>query len=96
MTFKKTFEKNNSIIVLYVKEKEICSTYISKINLNCEKQTNTSINDSTRIKNGWYYLAVEKLTTLLRGRASKHYGNFYCLNYLHSFRTGNELKTQIL
>ena len=38
MIFKKTFEKNNSVTVLYVKEKEICSAYISKINLNCEKQ----------------------------------------------------------
>ena len=35
------FEKNNSTIalnVLYIKEMEIYPTYISKMNLNCEKQ----------------------------------------------------------
>ena len=35
------FEKNKPIIaldVLYIKEMEICPTYISKINSNCEKQ----------------------------------------------------------
>ena len=37
----KTFEKNNLTIalnILYTKEKEICPSYITKINLNCEKQ----------------------------------------------------------
>ena len=37
----KMVEKKNSTIalnILYTKEKEICSAYISKINLNCEKQ----------------------------------------------------------
>ena len=37
----KTFEKNNLTIVvniLYIKLKEICPPYISKITLNCEKQ----------------------------------------------------------
>ena len=37
----KTFEKNNLTVarnVLYIKEKEICPAYISKINLNCKKQ----------------------------------------------------------
>ena len=37
----KTFEKNNLTItlnILYIKEKEICSAYISKINSNCERQ----------------------------------------------------------
>ena len=36
----KTFEKNNLTIVfniLFIKEKEICPTYISQINSNCEK-----------------------------------------------------------
>ena len=35
------FEKNSSTLVfkvLYITEMEICSAYISKINLNCEKQ----------------------------------------------------------
>ena len=32
----------------------------------------------------WHYLAVKKLSTLLNGITSKHHGDFYCLNYLHS------------
>ena len=35
----------------------------------------------------WHYLAVKKLSTLLRGIISKHHGDFYCLNCLHSFAT---------
>ena len=37
----KTIEKNNPTValnILYIKEKEICQAYISKINSNCEKQ----------------------------------------------------------
>ena len=36
-----TFEKNNPTIapnILYIKEKEICPVYISKIHSNCERQ----------------------------------------------------------
>ena len=36
---------------------------------------------------GWHYLAVTKLSELLRGITSKNNGGFYCLNCLHSFRT---------
>ena len=36
----------------------------------------------------WYYLAVKKLSPLLRGTTSKHHVEFYCLNCLHSFTTG--------
>ena len=32
----------------------------------------------------------EKLSALLRGITSKHYGDFCCLNFLHSFRTKNK------
>ena len=35
----------------------------------------------------------KKLSTLLRGIISKHYSYIYCLNCLHSFRTGNKLKS---
>ena len=44
-------------------------------------------------KEGRYYLAVQKLSTLLRGITSKHHGIFYCLNCLHSFRAENKLKS---
>ena len=32
----------------------------------------------------------KKLSTLLRGIRSKYHGDFYCLNYLHSFATENK------
>ena len=38
----------------------------------------------------WHYLAVKKLSALLRGITSKSDGGFYCLNCLHSFRTKNK------
>ena len=56
----KTFEKNNPIIalnILYVKQKEICPAYISKINSNCEKQI-LLLMILNEEKEGWYYLAV--------------------------------------
>ena len=34
----------------------------------------------------WHYLAVRKLSALLRGIASKHEEDFYCLNCFHSYR----------
>ena len=35
----------------------------------------------------WHYLAVKRLSALLRGIDSKHHGDFYCLNCLYSFAT---------
>ena len=40
-------------------------------------------------KESWHYLVVKELSALLRGIPSKHDGEFYCLNCLHSFRTEN-------
>ena len=91
----KTIEKNNATIALktlYSKEKEICPAYISKINSNCEKQI-ILLTINIEEKEGWHYLAVKKLSTLLRGITSKHHGHFYCLNCLHSFVTENKLKS---
>ena len=48
---------------------------------------------SKKKKEGWHYLAVKKLFTLLRGITSKHNGDFCCLNCFHSFRTENEFKS---
>ena len=39
---------------------------------------------------GWDYLAVKKLSALLRRRTTKHDGDFCCLNCLHSFATENK------
>ena len=44
-------------------------------------------------KEGWHCHAAKKLSALLRGTTSKHHGDFYCLNYLHSFRTENKPKS---
>ena len=40
----------------------------------------------------WHYLAVKKLSALLRGIKFNHNGDFYSINCLHSFRTKNKLK----
>ena len=37
----------------------------------------------------WHYLAIKNISRLL---TSKHNGDFYCLNFLHSYRTKSELK----
>ena len=42
---------------------------------------------------GWHYLAVKKLSALLRKITSKQDGDSYCLNFLHSFRTKNKLNS---
>ena len=92
----KTFEKNNptiSLNILYYKEKEICTTYFSKINLNYEKQMTILMIPNKEREERWHYLAVKKLSELLHGITSKHKGDFCCLNCLHSFRIENKLKS---
>ena len=37
-------------------------------------------------KEGWHYLAVPKLAALFRRISLKHDGDFFCLNYFHSYR----------
>ena len=41
----------------------------------------------------WHYHAVKRLSALLKGVTSKNNGDFYCLNYLHSFRTKSKLES---
>ena len=85
------FEKNNPSIalnVLYVKKMNVYPAYISKQNLNHEKQIILLMISNGE---GWHYLAVKTLSALLRGITSKHVGDFYCLNCLHSFKTRNNL-----
>ena len=62
MDYWKTFEKNNPTIalnILYIKEKEICPTYISKIISNCEKQIILLMIPNEE-KERWHYLALKK------------------------------------
>ena len=40
----------------------------------------------------WHYLTVKSISKLLNGTTSNHNGDFYCLNYFHSYRTKNRLK----
>ena len=40
----------------------------------------------------WHYLAVRSISGLLRGIKSRHNGDFYCLNYFHSYTTENKIR----
>ena len=64
-----------------LKEKKYILPFL-KHDSNREKQVILLV-----ISNGkeWHYLAVKKLSILLRGITSKHHGHFYCLICLHSF-----------
>ena len=75
---------------MYSKKEEIYPNYVSKHNLNREKQVFFS-NDSKAKK--WRYLALKKLSALLRAMTSKNSGDFYCFNCLHSCRTKSKLKS---
>ena len=63
--------------------------YKSKYNLNRENQLILlMITDGEKL----HYLAVKKLSALLRGITSNNNGNFHYLNYFHSYSTKEELK----
>ena len=68
-------------------KRKIYPTYVSMNNSNREKQLIVLMIPNGE---GWHYLAVKKLSALLRGIMSEHYGDFYCLNCLHSFATENK------
>ena len=40
----------------------------------------------------WHYLAVKKLSALLRGITSKNHGDFLLFELFHAFRTKNKLE----
>ena len=48
-----------------------------------------------RISNGekWHYLAVRKLSVLLRGITSRSHNDFCCLNWVYTFRTKSKLES---
>ena len=45
--------------------------------------------DRSEGKQQWDYLAVKKISALLRGLPSKNNEDFCCLNCLHCYRTTN-------
>ena len=61
--------------------KQIRPAYISKHNDKRDTQVNLMmITDET---NNWHYLALKRISGLLRGITSRHIGDFYCLNFFH-------------
>ena len=84
------FWKNNATIALNVlnaKKEKIYPAYVSKHSSNRAKQ-----NILLMIPNIKKKLVLKKLSTLSRGKASKPYGDFYCLNCLHCLRANNKFE----
>ena len=89
----KKFESNNEVAlnILYVlyNTKKINIAYKSKNNLTQERQVILlMISDGQK----WHYLVVTNLSGLLRGIASNHKEDFYCLICFHSYSTKNKLE----
>ena len=90
----KKFEVNNESIalnVLYIphKTRKKCLAYKSKHNLTRKKQAILlMITDGEK----WHYLAVTRLSGLLRGVTGNNNGDFYCSNCFHAHRTRDKLE----
>ena len=91
---RKKFELNNNSIALNIlcvpdNTEEIRHASKSIYNLKHENQVILLM-----ITNGekWHYLAVKKLSALLRWITSKQVWGLYCLNCLHSYSTKDKLK----
>ena len=80
-----------------VKKKNNYPAYVSKHNSNHEKRVILLMisNGEGRVANcerrPRHYLAVKRLSALLTGIASKHHGDFCCLNCFHYFATKKKL-----
>ena len=87
---------------MYAEKEKIWPAYVSKHNSNHEKQVillmisnrekgcirSETLATWAKSEGGqWHYLAVKKLSALLRGITSKYHVGFYCLNCFHSFAT---------
>ena len=90
-----TFEKNNSDTIINIlftpyKTREITQAYISKHNKTRNIQANLlMITDGT---GNWHYLAIKRISGLLRGITSNHNGDYYCLNCFQSYTTEKKLR----
>ena len=69
--------------------KKINIAYKSKHNLTREKQLILLMISNDQ---NWHYLVIKNLPGLLRGIASTHKEDFYCLNCFHSYRTKSKLE----
>ena len=86
----KNWEKNVTVAVnvLFVKKEKIYPAYLSKHNSNGEKQVTSLVianGEGCKAKSEgrrWHYLAVKKISALLRGIRSKNNDDFYFLNCL--------------
>ena len=84
--------KSSALNILYVpyNSRKMHLAYKSKHNLTHEKQViPLMITDGEK----WHYLAVTRLSGLLRGIKSNHKEDFYCLNCFHAYTTKNKLET---
>ena len=75
---------------MYAKKVKIYCGCVSKNNSNREKQVILLMIPN---EERWHYLAVKKLSAILRGTTSKHHDDIYCLNCLHSFATEKKLES---
>ena len=82
---------------MYIIKEKIYPAFVSKYYSNFEKQFILLMipnreGHKTRSEGWWHYLAIKKLSGLLKGITSKCHGDFYCLNCFHSFATKNKLQ----
>ena len=71
-----------------LKKEKVYPANFSKNNSNLEKQVILLVIPN---REKLHYLAVKKLSVLLRGITSKHYGDFCYTNCFHSVRTKKTL-----
>lgn len=83
---------NVALNVLYIEWKEIKQAYISKFNSTRKKCVYLLIIEDRRKK---HYVAIKRLSALLRGLTSSHNWYFYCRNCLNSFYNENVLKLHV-
>ena len=88
--------KNKQALIYPINDGDKCFQYAATVAINHEKngKSNNKIMKIIQImKSKLFFYDSErrrialKLSVLLRGIMSKRDGDFYCLNYLHSFRT---------
>ena len=83
--------------VLYAKKEKIYPVCVLKRNSSHKKQdihlmiSNREIRVARSERQQRHYLAVKRLSTLLRGLTSKNNADFYSLNCLHYFKTKNKV-----